>query len=84
MKEHFYELDRMFDMELKNYMPNSPMNGIGFMGMVDNMNNENQSDRAIVTKKPIVNDGSKWICPLCGATNTGRFCCECGGVRPQQ
>lgn len=65
-------------------MPNSPMDDIGFMGMGDNMNNRNQADRANETKKPIVSDGSEWTCPLCGATNTGRFCCECGGVRPQQ
>ncbi|MBO4680248.1 MAG: hypothetical protein J5626_11340 [Lachnospiraceae bacterium] len=32
----------------------------------------------------IVSDGSEWTCPLCGSKNTGRFCPECGGVRPQQ
>lgn len=57
---------------------------LGLMGMVDNMNNGNQPDRANVTEKPIVSDGSEWTCPLCGTANTGRFCSGCGGVKPQQ
>ncbi len=65
-------------------MPNKPMDGIGFMGMIGNMNNGNQPDRATAYDKPIENNGSEWTCPLCGSTNTGRFCCECGGAKPQQ
>ena len=70
----------------RSVMTNNPgiSHQVGFMGMVDNMNNGNQPDRAIVFDKPIVSDGSEWTCPLCGATNTGRFCCNCGGVRPQK
>ena len=56
---------------------------LGLMGMVDNMNNGNQPDRATAYDKPIENNGSEWTCPLCGSTNTGRFCCECGGAKPQ-
>ena len=59
------------------------MGMMGMPGMVDNMNNGNQPDRAGVVDKPIVSDGSEWVCPNCGAKNTGRFCSTCGGIRPQ-
>ena len=67
-------------------MTNNPGNAgpmLGFMGMHNNVNNDNKPDHAGLAPKPIVSDGSEWTCPLCGATNTGRFCSECGGVRPQ-
>ena len=33
------------------------------------------------TEKPAEKtDG--WKCPMCGATNTGKFCTECGSVGP--
>ena len=66
-------------------MPNPTVEMMGMMtpGMIDNMNNGNQPDRAGVVAKPIVSDGSEWVCPNCGAKNTGRFCSTCGGIRPQ-
>ena len=24
-----------------------------------------------------------WICPCCKSSNTGKFCIECGSVRPE-
>ena len=47
----------------------------GFMGM---------NTEAKPLNKPTVNDGSEWICPLCGTRNKGKFCYECGGVRPSE
>ncbi len=25
----------------------------------------------------------EWLCKICGNRNSGRFCCECGSVRPK-
>ena len=61
---------------------NSPV--IGFMGLMDVMNNGKNAGRYVPEDKPIVSDGSEWICPNCETKNTGRFCYNCGGVRPQQ
>jgi len=33
--------------------------------------------------KPEIPEGS-WWCPFCGHINEGKFCCECGGVKPQE
>ena len=81
MPDHDVKISISFRSVMMN-TPNTPMVGVGFMGMVGNMNNVSQPDRAQVFDKPIVSDGSEWTCPLCGATNSGRFCGECGGVRP--
>jgi hypothetical protein len=29
-----------------------------------------------------VQPGKPWVCPMCGNSNTGKFCNNCGSLRP--
>lgn len=74
----------------KYYPYNSPpANAFGMMGIMNNMMAQQQAAAnayanaaaAQATEKPAEKtDG--WKCPMCGATNTGKFCTECGSVGP--
>ena len=55
-----------------------------FMGInTEDTGNSAETPKPNPVYKPIVSNGSEWTCPICGSKNMGRFCAECGGVRPQ-
>ena len=72
----------------ESVMTPKPLTGfLGFPGMMgidfDKTGTSAKQPFPNPVGKTIVSDGSEWTCPNCGAKNTGRFCPECGGVRPQ-
>ena len=55
----------------------------GFKGMMTMADPAKSAEPLNPHVARIFSDGSEWVCPACGTKNTGKFCYECGGVRPQ-
>ncbi len=81
-----------FERDLKEYAkehPNPPMLGFDLTNLAAQQQNRasGMADGSCMTPRPpkaaAIRD--PWTCPKCAsAGNTGRFCPECGGPRPQR
>ena len=60
-----------------DYFANRKDNGIGFIQTSTDSSPEKPAEI------PELKEG-QWFCPMCGALNSGKFCIECGSVRPAE
>ena len=60
-----------------DYFANRKDNGIGFIQTSTDSSPERPAEM------PELKEG-QWFCPMCGALNSGKFCIECGNVRPAE